>query len=147
MCRSTRICDVERIFLVCFCENGLQGESALFHLPYRQQNHKPELSLEYKHPKTMKTIACLLLASTASAFSPVSITNTPTTQLWADATATGLGAAGVSSLTKDLEVVFDSTEIDKILPHRYPFALVDKVIEYTPGESAVGVKSVTKVIV
>jgi len=31
----------------------------------------------------------------------------------------------------------------EILPHRYPFLLVDKVIEFTPGESIVGVKNVT----
>ena len=29
------------------------------------------------------------------------------------------------------------------LPHRYPFALIDKVIEYIPGERAVAVKNVT----
>ena len=30
-----------------------------------------------------------------------------------------------------------------LLPHRYPFALVDKVIENIPGERAVAVKNVT----
>ena len=30
-----------------------------------------------------------------------------------------------------------------LLPHRYPFALVDKVIEHIPGERAVAVKNVT----
>ena len=34
-------------------------------------------------------------------------------------------------------------EIQKILPHRYPFLLVDKVEELTPGEKAVGYKNVT----
>ena len=34
-------------------------------------------------------------------------------------------------------------EIHKILPHRYPFALVDRIIEYIPGEKAVGIKNVT----
>ena len=37
----------------------------------------------------------------------------------------------------------DVTEIQKLLPHRYPFLLVDRVIEYTPGESLVGFKNVT----
>lgn len=55
-----------------------------------------------------------------------------------------LGADGISSLTKDVKTIFTSEDIDKILPHRYPFALVDKVVEYTPGVSAVGIKSVTK---
>ena len=34
-------------------------------------------------------------------------------------------------------------EIQKLLPHRYPFALVDRIIEYVPGEKAVGIKNVT----
>ena len=34
-------------------------------------------------------------------------------------------------------------EILGLLPHRYPFALVDKVIEYIPGEKAVAIKNVT----
>ena len=43
-------------------------------------------------------------------------------------------AKDVSALTKDLATVFSSEDIDKILPHRYPFALVDKVIEYEAGK-------------
>lgn len=34
-------------------------------------------------------------------------------------------------------------EIQKLLPHRYPFALVDRILEYVPGEKAVGLKNVT----
>ena len=34
-------------------------------------------------------------------------------------------------------------EIHKLLPHRYPFALVDRIIEYIPGKKAVGIKNVT----
>ena len=30
-----------------------------------------------------------------------------------------------------------------LLPHRYPFALVDRVIEHDPGKSALAVKNVT----
>merc|ERR1711862_877849 len=58
--------------------------------------------------------------------------------------STSLSAEDISSLTKDLNTIFTSEDIDGILPHRYPFALVDKVVEYTPGVSAVGIKSVTK---
>ena len=36
-----------------------------------------------------------------------------------------------------------NAEISKILPHRYPFLLVDKILELTPGERAVGLKNVT----
>jgi 3-hydroxyacyl-[acyl-carrier-protein] dehydratase len=34
-------------------------------------------------------------------------------------------------------------EIMKLLPHRYPFLLVDKIVDLKPGESAMGVKNVT----
>ena len=37
----------------------------------------------------------------------------------------------------------DIQEIQKILPHRYPFLLVDRVVEVTPGEKLVGFKNVT----
>ena len=30
-----------------------------------------------------------------------------------------------------------------LLPHRYPFALVDRVLEHVPGEKAVAIKNVT----
>ena len=36
-----------------------------------------------------------------------------------------------------------SQEILGLLPHRYPFALVDKVINYIPGEKAVAIKNIT----
>jgi len=41
------------------------------------------------------------------------------------------------------ELPLDSVAIRKILPHRYPFLLVDRVTEMTPGEHAVGIKNVT----
>ena len=34
-------------------------------------------------------------------------------------------------------------EIQKLLPHRYPFLLVDRIIEMNPGTKAVGIKNVT----
>ena len=34
-------------------------------------------------------------------------------------------------------------EIREILPHRYPFLLVDKITEYVPGERAKGIKCVS----
>jgi 3-hydroxyacyl-[acyl-carrier-protein] dehydratase len=39
--------------------------------------------------------------------------------------------------------VLDSRAIQEILPHRYPFLLVDKIIELIPRERIVGVKQVT----
>ena len=34
-------------------------------------------------------------------------------------------------------------EIRKFLPHRYPFLLVDRVLECVPGESIVAIKNIT----
>ncbi len=34
-------------------------------------------------------------------------------------------------------------EIKRILPHRYPFLLVDRIIELEPGDRIVGIKNVT----
>ncbi|HEY9644784.1 MAG TPA: 3-hydroxyacyl-ACP dehydratase FabZ [Chroococcidiopsis sp.] len=41
------------------------------------------------------------------------------------------------------KTVFSLEDIQKLLPHRYPFALVDRIIEFVPGKSAVGLKNVT----
>ena len=40
-------------------------------------------------------------------------------------------------------VVLNSEQIMGLLPHRYPFALVDRVISHDPGKKAVAVKNVT----
>ena len=40
-------------------------------------------------------------------------------------------------------VVFDLNAIKKILPHRYPFLLVDKIIDFRLDEKIVGVKNVS----
>lgn len=37
----------------------------------------------------------------------------------------------------------NSNEIQEILPHRYPFLLVDKITECVPGQKATGIKCVT----
>ncbi|MBI4838626.1 MAG: 3-hydroxyacyl-ACP dehydratase FabZ [Nitrospirae bacterium] len=39
--------------------------------------------------------------------------------------------------------MMDPREIQSLLPHRYPFLLVDKIIELEPGVKAVGIKNVT----
>lgn len=38
----------------------------------------------------------------------------------------------------------NSNEIERILPHRYPFLLVDKIIDGEPGQWAKGIKNVTR---
>lgn len=37
----------------------------------------------------------------------------------------------------------NSNEIQKILPHRYPFLLVDKIVDMEPGKWAKGIKCVS----
>jgi 3-hydroxyacyl-[acyl-carrier-protein] dehydratase len=39
--------------------------------------------------------------------------------------------------------VMDILEIQRLLPHRYPFLLVDRVVEVVPGERLVAYKNVT----
>ncbi|EIJ80344.1 (3R)-hydroxymyristoyl-ACP dehydratase [Bacillus methanolicus PB1] len=39
--------------------------------------------------------------------------------------------------------MLDITEIKEIIPHRYPFLLVDKILEIEEGKKAVGIKNVT----
>merc|ERR1719395_142889 len=53
------------------------------------------------------------------------------------------GAAKWSEEFKEPEAIFDILAIKEVLPHRYPFLLVDKIIEFEPGKKAVGVKKVT----
>jgi 3-hydroxyacyl-[acyl-carrier-protein] dehydratase len=42
-----------------------------------------------------------------------------------------------------MSVLLDSRAIQEILPHRYPFLLVDKIIELEPRQRIVGIKQVT----
>ena len=39
------------------------------------------------------------------------------------------------------DVVLTSEQIAGLLPHRYPFALVDRVIAHEPGVSATAIKN------
>lgn len=43
----------------------------------------------------------------------------------------------------EIKKTFSLAEIHALLPHRYPFALVDKIVDFVPGEKAVGIKNVT----
>ena len=43
----------------------------------------------------------------------------------------------------ELSLPLDSVAIRKIIPHRYPFLLVDRIDELDPGQRAVGIKNVT----
>ncbi len=39
--------------------------------------------------------------------------------------------------------MIDIKEIQSILPHRYPFLLIDRIVELEPGKAARGIKNVT----
>lgn len=39
--------------------------------------------------------------------------------------------------------MMENSEIQKILPHRYPFLLVDRIIHLEPGKKGVGLKNIT----
>lgn len=41
------------------------------------------------------------------------------------------------------EPIIDIKEILNILPHRYPFLLIDKIVEFEASKSALGIKNVT----
>ena len=92
---------------------------------------------------TMKLAILASLFAATSAFVPSStgpsMGRSPSTLLRAEFK----GAEAISGLTKDVETVFTVEDIAAAIPHRYPFALVDKVIEYEAGKRAVGVKSIT----
>lgn len=40
-------------------------------------------------------------------------------------------------------MLMDVNEIQRIIPHRYPFLLVDAIVELEPGRRIVGIKNVT----
>ncbi len=43
----------------------------------------------------------------------------------------------------EITLPLDSLAIRELLPHRYPFLLVDRIIELEPGVKSVGIKNVT----
>ena len=59
------------------------------------------------------------------------------------ATSTEPQAINETTIISEIKTTFTSEEIQKLLPHRYPFLLVDKIIDYVPGKKAIGVKNVT----
>jgi len=40
-------------------------------------------------------------------------------------------------------MILGSREIQQIIPHRWPFLLVDRIIDLKPGEEAVGIKNIS----
>jgi len=96
--------------------------------------------------KSSTLLTLLALVPAASAFAPAALpaSRRPFSLAAEEAEpAPARTAAEYSALTSSVSTVFPIEEIARILPHRYPFALVDKVIEYDAGKSAVGIKCVT----
>ncbi|KAL4614745.1 hypothetical protein ACB092_07G075200 [Castanea dentata] len=58
-------------------------------------------------------------------------------------TRSSLDAANDTKQDTPIELMMDINQIREILPHRFPFLLVDRVIEHNPGVSAVAIKNVT----
>ena len=42
-----------------------------------------------------------------------------------------------------MDKALDIQEITKLLPHRYPFIMIDRILELTPGEKVIALKNVT----
>jgi beta-hydroxyacyl-ACP dehydratase FabZ len=42
-----------------------------------------------------------------------------------------------------MERIFDIQKIMSVLPHRYPFIMIDRILELVPGEKVVALKNVT----
>ena len=49
----------------------------------------------------------------------------------------------MTDISSPQPLVLNSEQIMGLLPHRYPFALVDRVIEHDPGKKVVAIKNVT----
>ena len=54
-----------------------------------------------------------------------------------------MGAKKFSLKDKETKTILSNEDISKILPHRYPFLLVDRVVEFEAGKRAVGIKCIT----
>ncbi len=46
-------------------------------------------------------------------------------------------------MSEEKATVLEAVDIQKIIPHRFPFLLIDRIIEIEPGKRAVGIKNVT----
>ncbi|PZO45246.1 MAG: 3-hydroxyacyl-[acyl-carrier-protein] dehydratase FabZ [Shackletoniella antarctica] len=52
-------------------------------------------------------------------------------------------AAAEPVLSAPTKTEFSAEEIYALMPHRYPFALVDRIIDYVPSKQATGLKNVS----
>ncbi len=71
---------------------------------------------------------------------------TPIATPSADAISADISTKTSSETAPDMvpfKTTFSAEEIHQMLPHRYPFALVDRIIDFVPGKRAVGLKNVS----
>ncbi|KAJ1459290.1 HotDog domain-containing protein [Pelagophyceae sp. CCMP2097] len=94
----------------------------------------------------LRAVVALCLFATGAAFQPprahAARTQRAAEEAGAEAPAYRT-AEEVSALTAGVTTHYTLEEIHAILPHRYPFALVDKVISYEAGKRAVGIKCIS----
>jgi 3-hydroxyacyl-[acyl-carrier-protein] dehydratase len=51
--------------------------------------------------------------------------------------------AATTGTAMDIALPLEAADIMRIIPHRYPFLLIDRVVELEPGKRVVAMKSVT----
>jgi 3-hydroxyacyl-[acyl-carrier-protein] dehydratase len=49
----------------------------------------------------------------------------------------------MNATEEKMDKALDIQEIIKLLPHRYPFIMIDRILELTPGEKVIALKNVT----
>ena len=90
-----------------------------------------------------QTIAAPCVANhRVSAARQVKSTKAPRAAIVAAAAAEEPGSAA-KGMGKNLPAAMDINDVMNLLPHRYPFLLVDRVVEIETGSYAIGVKNVT----
>ena len=93
-------------------------------------------------------VAFASLIAVVSSFSTISRMMPSRVKMMAEGDATEtpkewVGAKKFSMKDRYTTTVLSSEQISKILPHRYPFLLVDRVVEFEAGKRAVGIKCIT----
>ena len=80
---------------------------------------------------------------------PIDLTRVMTTSIEVnsvpsnESTPSQIDTPSTNGTVAALKTTFTLEELQQLLPHRYPFALVDRIIDYVPGKRAVGIKNVT----
>lgn len=92
----------------------------------------------------MFLLASLAMTEVATAFSVIQLSYmSPVTNMHVQVSTPEIESdhQAIASEPEQRSLTID--QIHQLLPHRYPFSLVDRIIQYTPGKSAVGLKNVT----